>query len=302
MRRPMMAGNWKMNKTPGEAVHLTHAIVAAVDGVSNVDCVICPPFVALSTVHLAAQGTGLSVGAQNMHWAENGAYTGEISAPMLKDLASYVIIGHSERRQYFAETDETVNQKTHTAFAHGLIPIVCVGESLTQNQAGETQAMVSWQVQAALQDLSAEQVELLVIAYEPIWAIGTGFAATAEQAGETQAMVSGQVQAALQDLSAEQVELLVIAYEPIWAIGTGFAATAEQAGDICGLVRNVVGELYGKDVANTVRVLYGGSTNEKNIGEIMQQPDIDGALIGGASLKAESYGAMVTTTSKLYQA
>jgi len=255
MRRPMMAGNWKMNKTPGEAVHLTHAIVAAVDGVSNVDCVICPPFVALSTVHLAAQGTGLSVGAQNMHWAENGAYTGEISAPMLKDLASYVIIGHSERRQYFAETDETVNQKTHTAFAHGLIPIVCVGESLTQNQAGETQAMVSWQVQAALQDLSAEQVELLVIAYEPIW-----------------------------------------------AIGTGLAATAEQAGDICGLVRNVVGELYGKDVANTVRVLYGGSTNEKNIGEIMQQPDIDGALIGGASLKAESYGAMVTTTSKLYQA
>ncbi len=254
MRRPMMAGNWKMNKTPGEAVHLAHAIVAAVDGVSNVDCVICPPFIALSTVQLALQGTGVSLGAQNIHWAENGAYTGEISAPMLKDLASYVIIGHSERRQYFGETDSSVNKKIHTAFAHSLTPILCVGESLTQNQASETQAVVS-----------------------------------------------GQVNAALQGLSAEQIALLVIAYEPIWAIGTGLAATAEQAGDICGLVRNVVAELYGQEVADTVRMLYGGSTNEKNIGEIMQQPDIDGALIGGASLKAESYGAMVTTTSKLYQ-
>ncbi len=254
MRRPMMAGNWKMNKTPGEAVHLAHAIVAAVDSVNNVDCVICPPFVALSALQLALQGTAVSLGAQNMHWAENGAYTGEISAPMLKDLATYVIIGHSERRQYFAETDEQVNQKTQTALAHGLTPILCVGESLAQNQAGETQAFVS-----------------------------------------------GQVKAALQGLGADQIALLVIAYEPIWAIGTGLAATAEQAGDVCGLVRKVVAELYGQAVADTLRVLYGGSTNEKNIGEIMQQPDIDGALIGGASLKAESYGAMVVTTSKLYQ-
>lgn len=254
MRRPMMAGNWKMNKTPGEAVHLAHAIADAVAGFTNVDCVVCPPFVALSAVGVALQGTTVALGAQNVHWADNGAYTGEISAPMLKELASYVIIGHSERRQYFAETDESVNKKIHAVLAHGLTPILCVGESLGQNQAGETQAIVSMQVEAALQGLSAEQVQALIIAYEPIW-----------------------------------------------AIGTGLAATAEQAGSICGLVRKVVAALYGQAVADTVRVLYGGSTNEKNIGEIMQQPDIDGALIGGASLKVESYGSMARTTSQLYQ-
>jgi len=254
MRRPMMAGNWKMNKTPGEAVALAHAIADAVATVSNVDCVVCPPFVALPAVQLALQGTTVAIGAQNVHWADSGAYTGEISAPMLKELASYVIIGHSERRQYFAETDETVNKKLQAALAHGLTPILCVGESLAQNQGGETQAVVSLQVEEAL-------------------------------AG----------------LSAEQVSSLIIAYEPIWAIGTGLAATAEQAGSICGLVRQVVAALYGQAVADTVRILYGGSTNEKNIGEIMQQSDIDGALIGGASLKVESYSAMVHTTSKLYQ-
>ena len=254
MRRPMMAGNWKMNKTPGEAVQLAHAIADAVANVSNVDCVVCPPFVALSAVGVALQGTTVALGAQNVHWADNGAYTGEVSAPMLRGLVSYVIIGHSERRQYFAETDESVNKKIHAAFAHGLTPILCVGESLAQNQAGETQAIVSMQVEAALQGLSAEQVQALIIAYEPIW-----------------------------------------------AIGTGLAATAEQAGTICGLVRNVVATLYNQATAEIVRILYGGSTNDKNIGEIMQQADIDGALIGGAALKVESYGGMVQTTSKLYQ-
>jgi triosephosphate isomerase len=189
-----------------------------------------------------------------MHWADSGAYTGEVSAPMLKGLATYVIIGHSERRQYFAETDESVNKKLHAAMNHGLTPILCVGETLAQNQAGETQAIVSMQVEAALQGLSAEQVQTLVIAYEPIW-----------------------------------------------AIGTGLAATAEQAGTICGIVRQVVAALYNSAVAETVRILYGGSTNEKNIGEIMQQADIDGALIGGAALKVESYGAMVQTTGALYR-
>lgn len=254
MRRPMMAGNWKMNKTPIEAVALAQAIAEAVATISTVDCVICPPFVALSAVGLALQGSAVAVGAQNVHWAESGAYTGEISAAMLKDLASYVIIGHSERRQYFAETDESVNKKIHVALAHGLKPILCVGESLGQNQAGETQAIVSLQVEAALEGLSAAQMTSLIIAYEPIW-----------------------------------------------AIGTGLAATAEQAGAICGLVRNVVAALYGQPIADGVRILYGGSTNEKNIGEIMQQPHIDGALIGGASLKVESYSAMVHTTGKLYQ-
>ena len=253
MRRPMMAGNWKMNKTPGEAVHLAHAIADAVAGVSNVDCVVCPPFVALSAVGVALQGTPVALGAQNVHWADSGAYTGEVSAPMLHDLVSYVIIGHSERRQYFAETDENVNKKIHAVFAHGLTPILCVGESLAQNQAGETQAIVSMQVEAALEGLSAEQVQALIIAYEPIW-----------------------------------------------AIGTGLAATADQAGTICGLVRKVVATLYDQPVADAVRILYGGSTNDKNIGEIMQQADIDGALIGGASLKVDSYSAMVRTTSDLY--
>jgi triosephosphate isomerase len=210
--------------------------------------------VALSAVGVALQGTTVALGAQNMHWADSGAYTGEVSAPMLKGLATYVIIGHSERRQYFAETDESVNKKLHAAMNHGLTPILCVGETLAQNQAGETQAIVSMQVEAALQGLSAEQVQTLVIAYEPIW-----------------------------------------------AIGTGLAATAEQAGTICGIVRQVVAALYNSAVAETVRILYGGSTNEKNIGEIMQQADIDGALIGGAALKVESYGAMVQTTGKLYQ-
>ena len=253
MRKPMMAGNWKMNKTPADAPNLAQAIVDAVGTESKVDCVLCPPYVALAAVKHVLQGSNVALGAQNLHWEASGAYTGEISAPMLQGLVEYVIIGHSERRQYFAETDHTVNKKIQAALAHNLIPILCVGETLAQNRAGETRMVVS-----------------------------------------------NQVEAALEGLSAEQVQSLVIAYEPIWAIGTGLAATAQEAGDTCGVVRVVGAQLYGQPVADNTRILYGGSTNEKNIGEIMAQPDIDGALIGGAALKVESYSAMVRTTSELY--
>jgi triosephosphate isomerase len=255
MRKPMMAGNWKMNKTPREAVALAQAIRSAVAGVDTVDRVVCPTFVALAPVQEILQGSGIAVGAQNLHWAESGAYTGEISAPMLTDLVTHVIIGHSERRQYFGETDKTVNKKTHTALEHGLIPIVCVGETLAQNEAGETQAVVSRQVRAALADIAPDQVTQVVVAYEPIWAIGTGRAATAEQAQST-----------------------------------------------CGdTVRGTLIDLLGDATAQQIRILYGGSTNAKNIADIMQQPDIDGALIGGAALQADAYAAMVETTAALYK-
>jgi triosephosphate isomerase len=254
MRKPMMAGNWKMNKTIHEAVALAQAIHEAVAAYDHVDRIVCPPVLALSSVQTALTASPVALGAQNMHWAESGAYTGEISPTMLKGVVEYVIIGHSERRQYFAESDETVNKKIHAALAHGLIPIVCVGESLAQNQAGATQSFVR-----------------------------------------------GQVQAGLAGLTGDQVQALIIAYEPIWAIGTGLAATAEQAGQICGeVVRATVHELYGSSVAERTRILYGGSTTEKNIAEIMGQPAIDGALIGGASLKVESYSVMVRITHELY--
>ena len=256
MRKPMMAGNWKMNKTIGEAVALAESIHAAVAGYDNVDRVICPTFVCLPAVSVALQGSPVAVGAQTMHWADSGAYTGEVSGPMLGGVVTHVIIGHSERRQYFAESDETVNKKVHAALKHGLQPIVCVGESLEQNQAGVTEEFVG-----------------------------------------------GQVRAALAGLTPEQVSSLVIAYEPIWAIGTGLAATSQQAQEICGgVVRQAVAGVFGDAVAQQVVVLYGGSTNEKNIDEIMRQPDIDGALIGGAALKLESYSAMVRITSELYSA
>jgi triosephosphate isomerase len=251
----MMAGNWKMNKNIAEAKALAAAIRDAVNDVDGVDRVVCPPFVDLPAVAEALAGSNIKVGAQNMHWAANGAYTGEVSPGMLAGLAQYVILGHSERRQYFAETDETVNKKTKAALEAGLTPIVCVGETLEQNEAGETQSFVS-----------------------------------------------GQVKGALAGLSGEQVISLVIAYEPIWAIGTGRAATAQQANDICGgVVRATVAELYGAEVADATRILYGGSTNDKNIREIMAQPDIDGALIGGAALKVESYAEMVRGTDEVYR-
>ena len=229
-----------MNKTAVEAVAFVREIRNGLNQIEGVDKVVCPPFVALPGVYDALQATKIGIGAQNMHFAESGAYTGECAPNMLTPFCQYVIIGHSERREYFNETDEGVNKKAKAALAHGLIPIICVGETLTQNEASETQAFVS-----------------------------------------------GQVRAALADLTADQVAGLIIAYEPIWAIGTGKSASAAQAGSIIGLsVRGPIADMFGEETAQKVRIQYGGSVKENNIAEYMAQPDIDGALVGGASLKA----------------
>ena len=252
MRKPILAGNWKMNKTPAEAVEFVRALRPLITRYDDVEIVVCVPFVALPAVADALRGVKIGVGAQNMHWAESGAYTGEVSAAMLKGLADYVIIGHSERREYFNETDEGVNKKIKTALSHGLTPIVCVGENLGQNERGETDTFVS-----------------------------------------------GQIRAAFDGISAEDAQKIVVAYEPIWAIGTGKTATSAVANRICGIVvRGTLAELYGEAVAQTIRIQYGGSANEKNIGELMSMPDIDGALIGGASLKLDGFSDMVRITSE----
>ena len=252
MRKPILAGNWKMNRTPAEAVEFVRALQPKLAPyLAQVETVVCPPFVCLPAVADALAEGKIGIGAQNMHWAENGAYTGEVSAAMLKGLAGYVIIGHSERRQYFAETDESVNKKIVAALAHGLVPIVCVGEDLAQNEAGVTETFVS-----------------------------------------------GQVRAAFAGISADQARGVVVAYEPIWAIGTGRTATKEVANHVCGaVVRATLGGLYGEEVAQAIRIQYGGSANEKNIGELMAMPDIDGALIGGASLKVDAFVEMVRATA-----
>lgn len=251
MRKPILAGNWKMNKTPAEAVEFVRALRPLITRYENVEVVVCVPFVALPAVADALRGVKVGVGAQNMHWAESGAYTGEVSAAMLKGLADYVIIGHSERREYFNETDEGVNKKIKTALSHGLTPIVCVGENLGQNERGETDTFVS-----------------------------------------------GQIRAAFDGITPEDAQKIVVAYEPIWAIGTGKTATSAVANRICGtVVRGTLAELYGEAVAQNIRVQYGGSANEKNIGELMSMPDIDGALIGGASLKLDGFSDMVRITS-----
>ncbi|MBP6806092.1 MAG: triose-phosphate isomerase [Chloroflexi bacterium] len=239
MRTPIIAGNWKMNKTADEAVAFVEQIREGLNATSGVDIVLCPPALAIPAVAASVKGTKIGVGAQNMYFAESGAFTGELAPNMLTPFCQYVILGHSERRAYFGETDEGVNKKIKAALAHGLTPMVCVGESLEQNEAGETHSFVS-----------------------------------------------GQVKAAFAGLTAEQAIACVIAYEPIWAIGTGKTATVEQAGAIIGgTVRTAVAEILGDDVAQQVRIQYGGSVTEKNIAELMAHPDIDGALVGGASLK-----------------
>lgn len=247
MRTPIMAGNWKMYKTVSEALEFAKAVKEPLASVKGAEKVICSPFVTIAPLADALRGTGIKLGAQNMYWEEQGAFTGEISPLMLKGLCDMVIIGHSERRQYFGETDETVNKKTKAALAHGLTPIICVGESLAQNQAGETEQFVGKQVRGALAGITAEQTNQIVIAYEPIWAIGTGLAATADDANRI--------------------------------IGT--------------VVRATIGELYGKAVAEQMRILYGGSVNTKNVQELMERPDIDGGLVGGASLKTDDYITLV---------
>jgi len=246
MRKKIVAGNWKMNKTASEAAALIDGIKKEVADVAQVEVVVCPPFTDLKAAAAACAGSNVKLGAQNVHWEASGAYTGEISAAMLKDLGvEYVIIGHSERRQYFGETDETVNARTKAALAAGLIPIVCVGETLAERDAGNMEAVVVRQTKAGLDGLGGDLAKV------------------------------------------------VIAYEPVWAIGTGRTASPAQAQEVHALIRRTLAEIADGDLANTIRIQYGGSMKPENAQELMSQPDIDGGLIGGAALKAESFAAIV---------
>jgi triosephosphate isomerase len=252
-RKPIIAGNWKMNKRLDEALPLVRSIREGVAAIETVETVVCPPFISLVTVAAALANSNVGVGAQNVFYEEKGAFTAETAPGMLEGIVQYCIIGHSERRNIFGESDDWVNKKAHALLAHGITPIICVGESLEQNQAGETHDFVR-----------------------------------------------GQVQAALAGLNAAQVARLVIAYEPIWAIGTGLTATPEQANAIIGqTVRATVAELYDDATAQSVRIQYGGSAKPANIASLMAQPEIDGALVGGASLKADAFVEMVRLTAAL---
>ena len=243
MRKPIIAGNWKMNKTLPEAKSFVEVVKNVVPSNDVVDSVICSPALFLGQLVEATKGTNVAIGAQNMHFEENGAFTGEVSPVALADLGvKYVILGHSERREMFNETDETVNKKTLAAFKHGLTPIVCCGETLEERESGQTNELVGTQIQKAL-------------------------------AG----------------LTAEQVRATVIAYEPIWAIGTGKSSTAEDANEVCAHIRSVVASQFSQEVADAIRIQYGGSVKPENIKEYMAQPDIDGALVGGAALDAHSF-------------
>ena len=246
MRKPIIAGNWKMNKTPSEARELVSALVPLVQD-AKCDVVVCTPAVDFAAVSEVIKGTNIKLGAENMHWKESGAYTGELSAAMLKESGvEYVILGHSERRQYFGETDQTVNKRVLAAVAAGLKVILCVGEMKDVREAGATDGLVDYQTIMALNGLNAEQVADVVIAYEPVWAIGTGLTATDEQANET-----------------------------------------------IGVIRKAVARKYGQECADKVRIQYGGSMNPKNVKGLMAQPEIDGGLIGGASLKAPDFSLVV---------
>ncbi|WP_347490186.1 triose-phosphate isomerase [Desulfoscipio sp. XC116] len=250
MRVPIIAGNWKMYKTVGEAVNFVRELAGRVAGVSGVETVVCPPFTALAAVaaELSKQGAGIVSGAQNMYWENEGAYTGEIAPGMLKEVGCrYVILGHSERRRYFGETDAAVNKKVHAALAHDLIPIVCVGERLEERESGTTEDVVR-----------------------------------------------GQVEGALAGLTARQAAGLVVAYEPVWAIGTGRTASATDAQQVNGFIRKLLVDLFGETAAGAVRIQYGGSVKPGNTAELMAQPDIDGALVGGAGLKADSFAGIIT--------
>lgn len=248
MRRPLVAGNWKMYKTAAQARELARSIAAQVGrNCEVVDVVLCPPFTSLQAVGEALAGTSIALGAQNMHWENEGAFTGEISPEMILTTGgAYVILGHSERRQYFAETDEQVNRKLKAALRAGLAPIVCVGETLEQRQAGQIEAVVLGQVRAALQGLG--EAELLKIA---------------------------------------------LAYEPVWAIGTGHTATPAQAEEVHSLIRSSLRQHCGEGVAEALRIQYGGSVKPENAAELFAQQNIDGGLIGGAALKADSFAAIV---------
>ena len=247
MRTPIIAGNWKMHKTAAESVEFVQQLVPKLAPFSTVERVVAPVFIALPGVSAALADTDVKVSAQNVHWEDSGAFTGQISPVMLKDLVEYVIIGHSECRAYQQETDEMINKKAHALLSHGIKPIIAVGESLEQNEAGETASFVS-----------------------------------------------GQVRAALDGITAEQMQNVVIAYEPIWAIGTGKSASGEIANNIIGgTIRATLRELYGDTIAASIRIQYGGSVKPGNMAEYMSQPDIDGALVGGASLKVDDFTSLV---------
>jgi len=250
MRVPVIAGNWKMNTTVGEAVELVKAMRDELDKVKNVEKMICPPFVSLAPVGELIKGSSVKLGAQNLYFAEKGAYTGEISPLMIADLCEFVIIGHSERRQYFNETGEVVNKKIDAALKAGLKPILCIGERLEENEAGQTEEVAFEQLSTSL--------------------------------------------AGIDDLGG-----LILAYEPIWAIGTGKAATGEQANKTIAFIRQSMARMYGDEIAREMRILYGGSVNAVNTGEFMRQPDIDGALVGGASLKAAEFLSIVNQTAAI---
>lgn len=264
MRTPVIAANWKLNKTIQEAQAFIQDLKPLVQNSSNVEIVICPVFTALAAASEAVQGSNITVGAQDIFWKDNGAYTGEVSAPLLKDAGcSYVIIGHSERRgrfgvpeaglqgdagKVFGDTDASVNAKIKAALAHQLIPIICVGETLEEREANRTDAIIEAQVQAALD--------------------GVG-----------------------------NVETTIFAYEPVWAIGTGKTCDTGEAGRVCGHIRSVLAKLAGEAVANAIRIQYGGSVKAENAGELLSHPEIDGALVGGASLKAETFAPIVNAAS-----
>ncbi len=251
MRKKIIAGNWKMNKTASETVTLINEIKEKLDN-PVCDIVVCTPYTNLVNAVATCEGSVIKVGAENMHFEDKGAFTGEISAEMLKDInVEYVILGHSERRQYFAETDETVNLKHLKAIENNLIPIVCVGETLTEREQGVTEDLIRKQTKIAFLNVSSDD-----------------------------AIKS------------------IIAYEPVWAIGTGKTATKEQADEVCGIIRNTIAELYGKDTAENIRILYGGSMNAKNAKELLEMENIDGGLIGGAALKAEDFNIIIESAKR----
>jgi len=250
MQKPLISGNWKMNTKLEEAENLVRAMVAELDSIDNVEKVLCPPFISLAAIKQLIKGTSIELGAQNMYFEDKGAYTGEISPIMLIGMCDFVILGHSERRQYFTETDELINKKVKKALESGLKPILCVGESLEDNETDRTEQKITRQVNAGL----------------------AGISPTSQ---------------------------LVIAYEPIWAIGTGKAATGKQANTTISLIRTIVANLWDKKTAEEIRILYGGSVTSSNIAEFIAEVDIDGALVGGASLKADEFVSIVRQTASL---
>ncbi|MFW5967262.1 MAG: triose-phosphate isomerase [Persicimonas sp.] len=251
MRTPIVAGNWKMNKTIEEARALAEGVVRGTEGFDDVEVVVGPTAICLAPVGEVVDGTHVGLAAQNMHWADSGAYTGEVSPTMIEDAGcDWVILGHSERRAYFGESDQEVNHKTHVALEHGLEPIICIGESLEERQDGRMMQKVEFQVRAALAGVDADAMDEIVLAYEPLWAIGTGETASPEQAQEVHAAI-----------------------------------------------RSLVAELYDDRAAERLRILYGGSVKPHNIDELIAQPDLDGALVGGASLTADSFCAIAETVN-----